>query len=234
MNLVKMKKQLLITLLPVILSLSITPLSAKTIQYVSDDLTIPMRSGTTTAHKILKFLNSGTAVEIIEITDDEKHSLVAPVDDASKTGWVETRLLMNNKSARDQLVVEKKRNQSIKTTLSDLKKELTESKSQNNKLQNIQNELENKIKSLQSTLTSLRKNASDPIRIADENEQLKQQLTSVKLKLNKLTQENIILGDQNIKQWFLIGGAVSMGSLIFGIVLTRIRWRKKESWGANY
>ncbi|MCW8933956.1 MAG: TIGR04211 family SH3 domain-containing protein [Gammaproteobacteria bacterium] len=229
-----MKKQLFIILLPVVLSLSITPLSAKTIQYVSDDLTIPMRSGTTTGHKILKFLNSGMAVEVVEITDDEKHSLVVPVDDASKTGWVETRLLMNNKSARDQLVVEKKRNQSIKTTLSDLKKELAESKSQNNELQNIQNELENKIKSLQTTLTSLRKNASDPIRIADENEQLKQQLTSVKLKLNKLTQQNIILGDQNIKQWFLIGGAVSMGSLIFGIVLTRIRWRKKESWGANY
>jgi len=231
---VKMKKQLLITLLSFVLSLSIAPLSAKTIQYVSDDLTIPMRSGTTTGHKILKFLNSGMAVEVVETTDDEKHSLVVPVDDASKTGWVETRLLMTNKSARDRLVVEKKKNQSIKTTLSDLKKELSESKSQNIKLQNIQNELDNKIKSLKSTLASLRKNASDPIRIADENEQLKQQLASAEMKSNQLTQENIILGDQNIKQWFLIGGAVSMGSLIFGIVLTRIRWRKKESWGANY
>lgn len=231
---VKMKKQLLITLLSFVLSLSIAPLSAKTIQYVSDDLTIPMRSGTTTGHKILKFLKSGMAVEVVETTDDEKHSLVVPVDDASKTGWVETRLLMTNKSARDRLVVEKKKNQSIKTTLSDLKKELSESKSQNIKLQNIQNELDNKIKSLKSTLASLRKNASDPIRIADENEQLKQQLASAEMKSNQLTQENIILGDQNIKQWFLIGGAVSMGSLIFGIVLTRIRWRKKESWGANY
>jgi len=234
MNPVKMKKQLLITLLSVVLTLSITPLSAKTIQYVSDDLTIPMRSGTTTGHKILKFLKSGVAVEVVETTDDEKHALVVPVNDASKTGWVETRLLMNNKSARDQLVVEKNKNKSIKTILSDLKKELAESKSQNNKLENIQNELENKIKSLKSTLTSLRKNASDPIRIADENEQLKQQLASAEMKSKQLTQQNIILGDQNIKQWFLIGGAVSLGSLIFGIVLTRIRWKKKESWGGGY
>lgn len=231
---VKMKKQLLIILFSFVLSLSITPLSAKTIQYVSDDLTIPMRSGTTTGHKILKFLSSGMAVEVVETTDDEKHSLVSPLDDASKTGWVETRLLMTNKSARDRLVVEKNKNKTIKTTLSDLKKELAESKSQNNKLQTIQNELENKIKSLKSTLTNLRKNASDPIRIAEENEKLKQQLASAQMKSDQLTQENIILGDQNIKQWFLIGGAVSIGSLIFGIVLTRIRWRKKESWGANY
>jgi len=234
MNIVKMKKQLLFSLLIVILSLSITPLSAKTIQYVSDDLTIPMRSGTTTGHKILKFLNSGMAVEVVETTDDEKHSLVVPVDDASKTGWVESRLLMTNKSARDQLVVAKKRNQIVKKNLSDIKKELAESKTQNNKLQTIQNELENKIKSLKNTLASLRKNASDPIRIADENEQLKQQLASAEMKSEKLTQENIILGDQNIKQWFLIGAAVSMGSLVFGIVLTRIRWKKKESWGGNY
>jgi len=234
MNIVKMKKQLLFSLLPVILSFSITPLSAKTIQYVSDDLTIPMRSGTTTGHKILKFLNSGMAVEVVETTDDEKHSLVVPVDDTSKTGWVETRLLMTNKSARDQLVVAKKRNQSVKTKLSDIKKELAESKSQNNKLQKIQSELDNKIKSLKNTLASLRKNASDPIRIADENEQLKQQLANAEMKLEKLTQQNIILGDQNIKQWFLIGAAVSMGSLVFGIVLTRIRWKKKESWGGNY
>lgn len=234
MNIVKMKKQLLFSLFSVFLTLSITPLSAKTIQYVSDDLTIPMRSGTTNGHKILKFLNSGTAVEVVETTDDEKHSLVFPVDDSSKTGWVETSLLMSNKSAREQLVVANKRNQSVKTKLSGIKKELAESKSQNNKLQTIQNELDNKIKSLKSTLASLRKNASDPIRIADENEQLKKQLANAEMKAKQLTQENIILGDQNIKQWFLIGAAVSIGSLAFGILLTRIRWKKKESWGANY
>lgn len=230
-----MKKQFYKILLSVVtLLFSVTTLSAKDIQYVSDDLTIPMRSGVTTGHKILKFLKSGVALEIVELTDDNKHALVVPVDDDSKTGWVETRLLMTNRSARDQLVRAKKKNQSLKEKQSKVKQQLAENQTQNNTLQNIQTQLESKIKNLQNTLASLRKNASDPIRIADENEQLKEQLVSAEARVEELVQENIILGDQNIKQWFLIGAAVSIGSLIFGIILTRIRWKKKESWGGSY
>jgi len=229
-----MKKQLSIITLFVGILFSVTALSAKNIQYVSDELTIPMRSGTTNAHKILKFLNSGEALEIIEVSDDEKHALVTPVADGSKTGWVETNLLMATKSARVRLELASKKIQTLKEKQAEIKKQLTESQSENSKLENIQGQLESKIKSLQSTLTRLRKNASDPIRIAEENEQLIEQLAIAKQQAEDLTQENIILGDHNIKQWFLIGAAVSIGSLILGIVLTRIRWKKKESWGGGY
>jgi len=209
---------------------STVAVSAKNIQYVSDDLTIPMRSGITNKHKILKFLNSGMALEIVELTEDKKHALVTPLDDESKTGWVETRLLMPSRSARDQLVRTNKKMQKIKVQQAELKKQLSESQSQNAELQTVQTQLENKIEGLQNMLARLRKNASDPIRIADENEKLKQQLVDAEVKTAELTKENIILGDENIKSWFLIGSAVSMGSLIFGIVLTRIRWKKNDRW----
>jgi len=209
---------------------STAAVSAKNIQYVSDELTIPMRSGKTNAHKILKFLNSGVALEVIELSDDKKHALVSPVDDSTKTGWIETNLLMPNRSAREQLVRSKKKMQSIKEKQGALKKQLAESQAQTALLENTQTELKTKIKSLQNMLARLRKNASDPIRIADENEQLKQQLADAETKAAELTEENIILGDENIKSWFLIGGAVSMGSLIFGIALTRIRWKKNDRW----
>ncbi len=229
-----MKKYLSIIVVSVSLLFAASTLSAKTIQYVSDELTIPMRSGVTTAHKILKFLNSGEALVILEITEDQKHARVSLLSDELKTGWVETSLLMPNKSAREQLVIEKNKNQTVKEKLKELKAQLSESRSQNNKLENIQTQLETKIRSLQNTLATLRRSASDPIRIADENDQLKKQLASAEAKTETLTQENIILGDQNIKSWFLIGAAVSIGSLILGIILTRIRWKKKESWGGNY
>jgi len=218
----------------VVLSISIlfstAALSAKQIQYVSDELTIPMRSGITTKHKILKFLNSGMALEVIEQTEDGKHVLVMPVDDDSKSGWVESSLLMPNRSARDQLLRNKKKMQAIKEQQAELKKQLTESQAQNSQLQSTQVQLQNKIQSLQNMLTRLRKNASDPIRIADENEQLKQQLADTETKAAELKQENIVLGDQNIKSWFMIGAAVSIGSLILGIILTRIRWKKNDRW----
>lgn len=49
-----------------------TQLFAKNIQYVSDELTIPMRTGPTTSHKILKFLTSGTMVDVLDVSDDKK------------------------------------------------------------------------------------------------------------------------------------------------------------------
>ena len=225
-----MKRTLSVFILLISFWLSISSASAKLIQYVSDELTIPMRSGTTNGHKILKFLKSGDALEIVETTDDEKYALVVPLNDTSKTGWVEVKLLMENKSARVQLETAKEKYLALKEKQKTINQQLAESQAENNNLQSVQGQLENKIQSLQNTLSKLRKNASDPIRIADENNQLKQQLADTQLKVDTLTQENIILGDENIKSWFLIGGAVSIGSLILGIVLTRIRWKKNDRW----
>jgi SH3 domain protein len=37
------------------------------------------------------------------------------------------------------------------------------------------------------------------------------------------------------QEWFIIGGGVSIGSLILGIILTRINWRRKrDSWGDSF
>lgn len=226
----KMLKKSLTTLLTLSLLLTSSLISAKNIQYVSDDLTIPMRSGITINHKILKFLNSGMAVEIIEETEDKQYALVTLVEEPSKTGWVETRLLMPQKSAREQLISSRKRNQSLKDKSSELKKELSGIKKQNTDLRTVQTRLENKIQTLQNTLTSLRENAAEPIRIADENVQLTQQLQNAQEKNQALLKENVFLGDQNIKHWFMIGAAVSIGSLILGLLITRISWKKKDRW----
>ena len=224
-----LSKVLLLSLL-----LSSGLLSAKDIQYVSDQLTIPMRSGTSTSHKILKFLNSGTAVNVQETNSEKTYARVVLVEDESKTGWVETRLLMPEASARELLVTAKKKNQSVKENRSELKKELKDLKIQNSDLQTVQGQLEDKIQSLKNTLVRLKTSAANPIRIAEENETLKTQLNAEQSKNNSLISENAVLSDQNIKQWFMIGAAVSIGSLILGLLITRISWRKKASWAGSF
>lgn len=211
-----------------------SPLSAKNILYVSDELTIPMRSGPTTSHKILKFLTSGTAVNIIETSEDQEHSLVSLVEDDSKSGWVVTALLMPQTSARVQLITANKTIQTLKDKHSELKDELSRSQKNNTEMQAIQKQLDNKIQELLTTLTNLKASAAEPIRVAEENEQLKQRLQQEKLRNADLEQKNAFLSDQNIKQWFLIGGGVSIGSLILGLLITRIRWKKQDSWAGSF
>lgn len=211
-----------------------TPLSAKNIQYVSDQLTIPMRSGPTNSHKILKFLASGTAVNIMETSADKSHTLVSLTDDESKSGWVETSSLMPQPSARDQLVAAGKNNQALKDKHAELKTELATLQKQNAEMQATNKQLENKIQDLLNTLARFKESAADPIRMAEENERLQQQLQHEQNKNNELVQKNTFLSDKNIKEWFLIGAGVSIGSLILGLILTRIRWRKRDSWGGSF
>lgn len=207
---------------------------AKDVRYVSDDLTIPMRTGTTTNHKILKFLNSGMAVEILEELEDKSYARVQLVEDKSKTGWVETRLLLSQPSARDRLKELKKTYQIVSDKRDDLQQQLKVSKQENQQLMTQIGQLESQLDKLETSLAQLRKSASNPIRIAEENQKLKQQLAIEQEENASLVEQNAFLADQNIKQWFMIGAAVSLGSLILGLLITRINWKKRDSWGGSF
>jgi len=196
-----------------------TVVSAKDIRYVSDQLTIPMRSGTTMNHKILKFLDSGLPLVVLETSDDETHLLVALADDESKTGWVKAELVMKEPSAREQILVVKQKNQDLIDRQSELKKQIAELKIKESKLGEVQ-----------QILAQLRKSAAKPILIAEENVDLKKQLIEVRDRNEQLVAENVFLSDKNIKQWFMIGGAVSIGSLLLGLLITRINWKKNDRW----
>ena len=216
-----------------ILSLGST-VQAKDVRYISDELTIPMRSGTTTNHKILKFLNSGMAVEVLEESPDRSHARVQLVEDESKSGWVETRLLMSEPSSREQLVELKKTNQIIRKKRDELRQSLRESQQKSADLEKQVAQLEQDIQGSQNNLSRLRQSAAEPIRLAEENQELKQQLSDEQTKNTSLIEQNAVLADQNIKQWFMIGAAVSLGSLILGLLITRVNWKKRDSWGGSF
>ena len=216
-----------------ILSLSfLNPCWAETIRYVSDNLTIPMRTGTTSSHKILKFLHSGMPVEVKEVSEDGKHTWVRLVD-SNKLGWVETRLLMDRPHAKVQIT---KLNEKITSQIDEnksIKNELTELKQHNNDLKNKIKQLEKDYNNAVHNFEALRESAAHPIEIAELNRKLEQEIIAQNNKNKKLRKENIILSDENIKEWFMIGGGVSISSLILGLLITRISWKRKRSWGGN-
>lgn len=82
-------------------------------------------------------------------------------------------------------------------------------------------------------MLQLQESAAEPIRVAEENIQLKRQLAEEKVRNDTLEKENAFLADDSIKQWFVIGGAVSIGSLLLGLLITRINWRKEGQLGGH-
>ena len=205
---------------------------AQTTRYVSDDLTIPMRSGTTNRHKILAFLNSGTAVKVLEQTDDGSHARIKIDDD--REGWVKTEHLMNTPSARDRLVTARQKLEDGKQQIESLKKTIAELKQQNHQLEDRRSQLLADNGSLQSTLEELRSTAANPIAIHEKNKQLEAMIDELSSRNKSLLSENAKLNDNSLKEWFIIGAVVALGSLILGLIIPNIKWRKKDSWAGSF
>ncbi|MDH5765858.1 MAG: TIGR04211 family SH3 domain-containing protein [Gammaproteobacteria bacterium] len=197
-------------------------------RYVTDELTIPLRSGTTNRHKILKFIPSGTRLKVLETSDDGKH---IKTEFNGSEGWVKTDLVTTSPGAKEQLTKVQRRLDALTKNNAPMKQKIDQANKLLEELTEKNNELTQEKQDLLSTLTKLRDSAAHPIKVAEENEQLLKEIQAQKDKNQSLLKENALLKDKNIKEWFVIGAIVSLGSLVFGLVIPNISWRKKKSWG---
>lgn len=201
--------------------------------YVSDELTIPVRTGASNQHRIIKFLSSGTRLNIIEESDDAKYVHVELGND--KTGWVLKDKLMSIPSGRDRLVTANKKLTQAREQVKELKASVSELKSELKSLKGEKNSLLNERTNLSNSLEDLKITAANPLSLAKKNKALKRQLDQAHDNEASLERENQQLRSNVTQEWFMIGGSVSIGSLILGLLITRINWRRKRSnWGDSF
>ncbi|GMR01195.1 MAG: TIGR04211 family SH3 domain-containing protein [Gammaproteobacteria bacterium] len=221
--------------LPVFVMLAVIismPVHAKT-SYVSDELKVPMRSGASNGHRIIKFLKSGTALTVLGASDDNKFIEVEIA--GGKTGWVEIENVMDIPSGRDRLVYANEKLAKVKQENKGLKKSIAGLKSEIRKLKNEKGTLQNERINLSNSLDDLKITAANPLALSKKNKQLKKKLNAAEDRAAMLDKDNQQLRSNLAQEWFMIGGAVSIGSLILGLILTRINWRRKRnSWGDSF
>ena len=198
-------------------------------RYVSDELKVPMRSGASNKHRIIRFLQSGTQLKILETDEESGFSKIALRD--GKEGWVENGDMMSQPSARDRIVVVNDKLSKSRQDIKELKATIAELNTENANLKRQLNASEKQGKEVESDLAHLKKVTANPLALANKNKALEDELQTI-TRLNKqLEEENKDLADASAQDWFIVGAAVSLGSLLFGLLITRIRWQKKRSWG---
>lgn len=208
------------------------PAQAKT-SYVSDELKVPMRSGASSGHRIVKFLRSGTALTVLGATEDNKYIEVEIAD--GKTGWLTAGDIMDVPSGRDRLRAANKKlnkvmqeSKSIKNSMAELKTEIRQLKQEKSTLAGERTNLSNSLDDLKIT-------ASNPIALSKKNKQLIRELDKAQDNAAMLDKDNQQLRKNVTQEWFMIGGGVSLGSLIIGLIITRINWRRKrDNWGDSF
>lgn len=208
------------------------PAFAKT-SYVSDELMIPMRSGASNGHRIIKFLKSGTPLTVLGASDDNKFIEVEVA--GGKAGWVEASNVMDIPSGRDRLVSVNKKLVKLKQENKEAKGAVSGLKSEIRQLKNAKSSLENERTNLSNSLDDIKITAANPLALSKKNKQLKKELDKAEDRADMLDNENQQLRSNVAQEWFIIGGSVSLGSLIIGLIITRINWRRKrDSWGDSF
>lgn len=212
------------------LSALILPLlvQAQDIKYVSDELIITMRTGQGSQYQILKTLPSGTRLEVLETNDETGYSKVRIPD--GKEGWVLNRFLTEEPIAREKLAAAQSKLQRTMEQNKALKEELANLKNNNTDLEAERNALINQQEKAKSELDRLNQVAAQPLQLDKQNRDLKQQNVSLEKELQLIQQENQVLKDRSQREWFIAGAGVLLGGMLLGLILPKIRWRKKSNW----
>ena len=197
--------------------------------YVSDQLEIQLRSGASLQHRILRMLPSGTALEVLEVDQAEGWSRVrAP---SGVEGWVLSRFLMPTPSARDRLAAAEQRMARLEQENRQLTATIRELRGEKETVAKERSELDQSSRQLAQELEEIRRTASSALAIDAENKELKGRILSTEREIQTLQQENARLQDRTARDWFMVGAGVVVLGIILGLVIPRIRFRRKSSWG---
>ena len=196
--------------------------------WVSDRFEITLRSGPSTSNAIERMLGSGTQLEVLESDSETGYSRVRTA--GGTEGWVLSRYLMSEPSAREQL----------ETLTSQLTNATTQGSSLNAQLQAIRGEhqaanqriatLEREKAAVEKELEEIKRTAANVLAINEQNTALNDKLTAAEIRADTLEQENRELTRQTTRYWFITGAAVLLVGVLLGIWLPRIRWQRRSRY----
>jgi SH3 domain protein len=196
--------------------------------WVSDEFEITLRSGPSTSNAIQLMIGSGTQLDVLERDPEAGYSRVST--QAGTEGWVLTRYLMNEMSAREQLETLSSDLTNANSRGTSLGSQLTAIKSEYDAANNRIDTLEREKAAVESELAEVKRTAANVIGINDQNESLIDELASAQIRADTLEQENHQLGSQTTRYWFMSGGLLLLVGIILGIWLPRIRWQRRSGY----
>lgn len=193
----------------------------KRIRYVNDNLMVMMRAGNSNKHKIVRHITSGTELELLETVDDYSRVRTRK----GTEGWVLNQYLTEQPIARDRLKTAQQQVSRLETQNKQLQKELNELSKQYDKLSDNHNKLTDELQNFRTV-------AAKPMKLQEENMQLNSDKTALENEKEALTQEIHNLRDQSSKQWFMAGAGVLFFGVLIGVMVPRMRRRRKSDWSS--
>ena len=201
------------------LAVTTQPLAAVgDVNYISDVLNVPLRSGPSTAHRIVhRGLPSGTQLTIL--ATDEEAGFTQVRTAGGMEGWVTSQYLVGTPIARDKLAAAEKRLKNLKAEIDKERKARASIQSKYKETEANNQTLNSQLQALSKELAELKLVSADPIKEHARNVELTQQNTNLVGQVDELSTKARQL-EKNVQlQWLLYGGALVLIGLILGVVL---------------
>ena len=196
--------------------------------WVSDQFEITLRSGPSTTNAIQLMVDSGTRLEVIERDAESGYTHVRT--QGGTEGWVLTRYLMSEASAREQLQTLTSQLTDAKSRGGSLDSQLDAIKGEYDSANTQISTLEREKAVVEKELAEIKRTAANVLAVNDQNKSLMDQLAAAQIRADTLEQENRELGSQSTRYWFMAGGLVLLVGVILGIWLPRIRWQRPSRY----
>ena len=196
--------------------------------WVSDQFEITLRSGPSTSNAIQLMVDSGTRLEVLERDGDSGYSRVQTP--GGTEGWVLSRYLMSEPSAREQLQTLTSQLTNANSRGSTLDSQLTAIRGEYESANSQIAALEREKASLEDQLSEIRRTAANVLSINEQNKQLMADLSDAQIRADTLEEENRQLMSQATRYWFMSGALVLLVGVVMGIWLPRIRWQRRSRY----
>ena len=214
----------------VILMLCTTSVFANT-AYVTDELKITMRTGESATHRIVRMLPTGEKLTVLSTNKASGYSKVRTA--GGTQGFVLTRQLVDQPVARDRLAAAEAEVKALKAAPGELSSRLAKLREEHKSLRKEHEELKSAKTLVDQQFAALQRTSSNAVRIANERNELRKQVASLRREVEDVKQQNRELENKTAQNWFLIGAGVVVGGIILGLILPHLRVRRrKSSWGS--
>jgi SH3 domain protein len=188
-----------------------------------------LRRGPSTEYLILRNLEAGEQVDVLEQNEEQGYSRVRVADQGTE-GWILTRFLTAEPIARERLAVAER-------TLTGARERVATLEAQNEQLTRdlaaTRTELEQARANHETAsreLADIRTAAANVVEIRDRNTSLQQRLVQRDQEVEQLTADNARLAGRSNQNWFVVGAAVLLAGIVIGLVAPSLRRKRRSDW----
>jgi SH3 domain protein len=187
--------------------------------YVTDVIKVDVRTGPSIGHKIIKMVESGEKIELIESGQD--WSLVKLND--GKEGWILNRYMMSDETSKIKMVKFESEHSTLKAKVNSIFEENSELKTENKKLGSEFSDTKKEFERIRNDYEALKADSGEFIALQSKFEKVSKQLSEQTQKSNELDRQVSELEVSYYIKWVLTGSGVLFVGFVLGLISKRQR-----------